>query len=160
MRNSFGIVLLISWIICSNTHASTPADTRADGRLLLKENWRIQPSTQVRADGKEISTTGFRTDNCYSATVPSTMLAALVDAQVFLDPYHGLNLRSLPGATNPIGSEDFMFRPMPPESPLRSSWWYRTEFGIPPEYHMSVALNSGNDATHVAVVEPQEATAA
>ncbi len=106
----FGIVLLISSIICSYTHGSTPADMRADGRLLLKENWKIQPSTQARSDGKEISTAGFRTDDWYPATVPSTVLAALVDAQVFLDPYYGLNLRSLPGATNPIGSEDFMLR--------------------------------------------------
>jgi exo-1,4-beta-D-glucosaminidase len=134
MRTFCGIVLLISSISCSYAHGATPADTHSDGRLLLRENWKIQPSTQARSDGEEISTAGFRTDDWYPATVPSTVLAALVDAQVVLDPYYGLNLRSLPGATNPIGSEDFMLRPMPPGSPFRSSWWYRTEFGIPPEF--------------------------
>ncbi len=134
MRTFCGIVLLVSCVSSSHAYAATPADTRADSRLLLKENWRIQPSSQVRGDGKEISTAGFRTDNWYFATVPSTVLAALVDAQVVLDPYYGLNLRSLPGATNPIGSEDFMLRPMPPESPFRVPWWYRTEFSIPPQF--------------------------
>jgi len=131
MRTFSGIVFLISCVGFSYTHAATPADAQAGSRLMLKENWKIQPSAQVQRDGKEISTVGFRTDNWYPATVPSTVLAALVENQVFLDPYYGLNLRSLPGATNPIGSEDFMLRPMPPESPFRSSWWYRTEFSIP-----------------------------
>src|SRR5512135_2442233 len=134
MRTFRGIVLWISCVICSYAHAATPADKRADGKLLLRENWRLQPSTQVRGDGKAISTPGYRTVDWYSATVPSTVLAALVEEQVFLDPYYGLNLRSLPGATNPIGREDFMVRPMPPESPFRSSWWYRTEFRIPPDF--------------------------
>ena len=135
MRTFCGIVLLMSSISCSYAHGATPAEAHSDGRLLLRENWKIQPSTQARSDGKEISTAGFRTDDWYPATVPSTVLAALVDAQVVLDPYYGLNLRSLPGATNPIGSEDFMLRPMPPESPFRSPWWYRTEFSTPPEFH-------------------------
>ena len=134
MRTFCGIVFLISCVGLSNSQAATRAEARADGRLVLRENWKIQPSTQVREDGREISTAGFGTDNWYPAIVPSTVLAALVEDQVFSDPYYGLNLRSLPGATNPIGSEDFMLRPMPPESPFRSSWWYRTEFGIPSEF--------------------------
>jgi exo-1,4-beta-D-glucosaminidase len=134
MRTFFGIGLLVSCAAFPTAHAAAPADTQAGYRLPLKENWKIQPSTQVQGDGKAISTVGFRTENWYPATVPSTVIAALVEDQVFPDPYYGLNLRSLPGATNPIGSEDFMLRPMPPESPFRSSWWYRTEFRIPPDF--------------------------
>ncbi|HYK88280.1 MAG TPA: beta galactosidase jelly roll domain-containing protein [Acidobacteriota bacterium] len=142
MRTLYGILFLIACAGFSNTHADAHAETRGGYRFVLKDNWKIQPSTQVQKDGKEISTTGFRTDNWYPATVPSTVLAALVEEQVLLDPYYGLNLRSLPGASNPIGREDFMLKPMPPESPFRSSWWYRTEFGIPSAFqNKTVWLN-------------------
>ena len=53
--------------------------------------------------------------------------------RVYSDPYTGVNLRSIPGTTYPI-FEDFSNVPMPPASPFRQSWWYRTEFKLPPEY--------------------------
>jgi exo-1,4-beta-D-glucosaminidase len=134
VRSACAIVFFVSCIGFANADATALGNTRAGGRVMLKENWKVQSSTQVQGDGRAISTVGFRTDNWYSATVPSTVLAALVDAQIFLDPYYGMNLRSLPGATNPIGREDFMLKPMPPGSPFRSSWWYRTEFRLPPEF--------------------------
>ncbi len=160
MRTFFGAVILL---LCPCLSTAAAVDARASSRLPLRENWRIQPSTQVQAGGKEISTAGFKTDNWYSATVPSTVLAALVEDQVFLDPYYGMNLRSLPGASNPIGREDFMLRPMPPESPFRSPWWYRTEFGIPSEFqNKTVWLHFGgvNYRSNVWLNGRQIATAA
>ena len=58
------------------------------------------------------------------------MVAALVEDKTFPDPYFGENLRSIPGATYPIGKM-FSVRPMPKDSPFRCSWWYRTEFRAP-----------------------------
>lgn len=104
-----------------------------DFQLLLRENWFIQSSADVRSDGATISKVGFSTQAWYPATLPSTVLSALVEGKVYPDPYVGMNLRSIPGTTYPI-FEDFSNFPMPPSSPFRQSWWYRTEFKLPPAY--------------------------
>lgn len=110
-----------------------PAAAGSDSQLVLQRNWFIQSSSNVRADGPAISKPGFSTQDWYPATVPSTVLSALVEDKVYPDPYVGMNLRSIPGTTYPI-FEDFSNIQMPPSSPFRQSWWYRTEFKLPPEY--------------------------
>jgi exo-1,4-beta-D-glucosaminidase len=52
-----------------------------------------------------------------SAGSPLHGLAALVKDEVYLDPYFGKNLHSIPGTSYPIGTESFMLTPMSPESP-------------------------------------------
>jgi exo-1,4-beta-D-glucosaminidase len=104
-----------------------------NSRLLLRENWFIQSSADAQSDGATISRPGFSTQGWYPATLPSTVLSALVEDQVYSAPYVGMNLRSLPGTTYPI-FEDFSNIQMPPSSPFRHPWWYRTEFKIPAEY--------------------------
>jgi hypothetical protein len=44
--------------------ASTLADDQST-KILLTENWQIQSSCEVKADGREISTVGFRADGCH-----------------------------------------------------------------------------------------------
>lgn len=105
----------------------------SDYQVLLRENWTIQASADVRSDGTTISRTGFSTQGWYPATLPSTVLSALVEDKVYPDPYVGMNLRSIPGTNYPI-FEDFSNIQMPPSSPFRRSWWYRTEFQLPTEY--------------------------
>ena len=100
---------------------------------ILRDNWFIEPSADVHAPGEVISSVGFSTRDWYRATLPSTVISALVEDKVYPDPYTGLNLRSIPGTTYPI-FDDFSNVPMPPASPFRQSWWYRTEFKLPPEY--------------------------
>jgi exo-1,4-beta-D-glucosaminidase len=118
----------------SGAAAALPSDLNDSLQVLLRENWFIQPSSDVRADGAAISTVGFPIRDWYPATLPSTVLGALVADKVYPDPYTGTNLRSIPGTTYPI-FEDFSNIPMPPNSPFRQSWWYRTEFKLPPEYN-------------------------
>ena len=101
--------------------------------MLLRENWFIQSSADVHADGVAISTVGFQSSGWYPATVPTTVLSALVEDKVYPDPYSGMNLRSIPGTSYPI-FEDFSNIMMPPASPFRHSWWYRTEFKLPGDY--------------------------
>ena len=101
--------------------------------VLLGDNWFIQSSGEVQAEGAVISKPGFTTRNWYPATLPSTVLSALVKDQVYPDPYTGMNLRSIPGTAYPI-FEDFSNIRMPPGSPFRQPWWYRTEFSLPAEY--------------------------
>jgi len=112
---------------------TSAADVNKGSQMLLRENWFIQSSIDARSDGATISKPGFATQGWYPATLPSTVLSALVEDKVYPDPYVGMNLRSIPGTAYPI-FEDFSNIQMPPSSPFRQSWWYRTEFKLPPEY--------------------------
>ncbi len=132
-RSSLVVIgLLISSL--AGLAAASPSELDGSPQVLLRENWFIQPSADVHADGVAISTVGFPTHDWYPATLPSTVLSALVEDKVYPDPYTGMNLRGVPGTTYPI-FEDFSNIPMPPASPFRQSWWYRTEFKLPPEFN-------------------------
>jgi exo-1,4-beta-D-glucosaminidase len=102
-------------------------------KMLLRDGWAIQASTDVREGGPALSTPGFKTRNWYRATLPSTVLNALVLEHSYPDPYFGMNLRSIAGTSYPIFT-NFSESPMPPDSPFRHSWWYRCEFKLPEEY--------------------------
>src|ERR1035437_7167572 len=112
---------------------AAPPEASATPKILLRENWAIQSSADVRAAGAAVSAPGFQTRDWYRATVPSTVLGALVQQRVYPDPYVGMNLRSIAGTSYPIFS-NFSNDPMPPDSPFRHSWWYRTEFKLPAAY--------------------------
>jgi len=99
----------------SKAGSTTQSNTLVDNKLFLKEDWAIQSSKSLRENGAIISTTGFIPVGWYPTSVPSTVLAALVENDVYLDPYFGMNLKKIPDLT-------------------RSSWWYRIEFASPQEY--------------------------
>ncbi|MGH9433375.1 MAG: glycosyl hydrolase 2 galactose-binding domain-containing protein [Terriglobia bacterium] len=105
-----------------------PADPGV--RLELSHGWAIQSSAKVREPGSVLSTTGFQPQGWYLTRVPSTVFATLVKNKVYPDPNFGMNLRSVPGISYPIGA-NFANIPMPPDSPFRPSWWYRIEFQLP-----------------------------
>ncbi len=109
------------------------ATARASERLVLKDGWYIQPSADVHDPPETLSRLGFKPAHWYRTDVPSTVLAALVADKIYPDPYFGMNLRSIPGTSYPIGL-NFSNIPMPPGSPFRASWWYRTQFTVPAEY--------------------------
>jgi exo-1,4-beta-D-glucosaminidase len=102
-------------------------------RTVLRQGWAIQSSADVAQAGSTISTADFEPRGWYPATVPSTVLSALVADQVYPDPYFGMNLRSIPGTSYRI-SANFSNIAMPPDSPFRHSWWYRTKFDLPAGY--------------------------
>jgi exo-1,4-beta-D-glucosaminidase len=105
----------------------------APAKLFLRKGWHIQSSAKVQAKGDAISQSHFQPQGWYPAVVPSTVVGTLVDDKVYPDPFVGMNLRMIPGCTYPIGS-NFSLRPMPEDSPFRTSWWYRTEFQVPASY--------------------------
>jgi exo-1,4-beta-D-glucosaminidase len=117
-------LFLLSLIVAAGLRA------QASSKLLLNTGWRLQPSFDVKEKPEALAKAGFGMRGWYRATVPSTVMAALVANNVYADPYFGMNLRSVPGTTYPIGT-NFSNVPMPPASPFRSSWWYRTEFTPP-----------------------------
>jgi exo-1,4-beta-D-glucosaminidase len=113
--------------------AKAPAESSDRTKLILKDGWLIQSSSQVRAKGEVLSTGQYQPKDWYQAAVPTTVLNALVQNKVYPDPYFGMNLRSIPGTQYPIG-ENFANFPMPSDSPFNVSWWFRREFQLPPDY--------------------------
>src|SRR5438067_4367720 len=110
----------------------SPAPSEAQPfRAPLASGWAIESSAAVKASGEAISRPGFSTAGWHAATVPGTIVGALVEEGRFPNAFFGTNLRSIPGTTYPIG-EQFALLPMPADSPYKVSWWYRREFDLPP----------------------------
>jgi len=115
-------------LVCAAAHAQPAAPP-----LLLREHWAIQSSALDENSGDVISKPGYKTTGWYPATMPSTVVAALVNGHVYPDPGFGMNLRAFAGTNYPIGS-NFSNIHMPPDSPYRVPWWFRTEFQAPAEH--------------------------
>ncbi len=90
----------------------------------LSGNWKIQSSEKTNSSGKEISEPEYRSNDWYHASVPSTVLATLVDNHVYRNPYFGSNMEE-------ISQEQF-----------KVPWWYRTEFDLSPEQVNKIVLLS------------------
>lgn len=74
--------------------------------------WTMQSADQLDADGSQISTSSFKPDGWYEVRTPSTVLAALVDAGEYPNPYFGKNLNTIP------------------KQRFAQCWWYRSEFDL------------------------------
>src|SRR5580700_2479262 len=120
------ILLPVMALACATVHAQPAAP------LPLREHWTIQSSALDEDSGDVISKPGYKTTGWYPATMPSTVVAALVKDRVYPDPAFGMNLRGMAGESYPIGM-NFSNVHMPPDSPYRVSWWFRTEFQGPAE---------------------------
>ena len=104
-----------------------------EAKLALHDGWSLQTSAKVEAKGEAISTPQFAPKGWHEATVPTTVVAALVKDKTFPDPLFGMNLRDYPGMNYPIGG-NFSNIPMAPDSPFAVSWWYRKQFAVPASY--------------------------
>jgi exo-1,4-beta-D-glucosaminidase len=96
----------------------------------LHDGWALQSSCKLTDSGTVISSADYHPSGWLAASVPNTVLAAQVAAGIYKDVYFGMNLRSIPGATYPIG-DIFSKLPMPADSPYRCGWWYRKQFDAP-----------------------------
>lgn len=117
--------ILFLWISFSLS-CSHLADS--EGKIYLKDNWTIQSSEKISADGNAISSLPFNTEGWYPTSVPTTVLAALIENKVYPDPYYGTNFESIDGYYTGFDMG------MPDDSPFRVPWWYRTKFQIPAEF--------------------------
>ena len=137
--SSVGLVFLsLCSIFCPLILAGAPAIANTDtptssDKIFLHQGWALQSSCLFLAKGEQISTAGYKTNGWHSATVPTTVVAALVADKTYPDPYYGKNLRDIPGTTYATG-KNFSLLAMPKDSPFRCSWWYRTEFTLPANY--------------------------
>ncbi len=117
------------------------AEKASSERLVLRDSWMLQSSAKIQADGKVISSLNFASNGWHRATVPTTVVAALVKDKTLPDPFFAMNLRQFPGVTYPIGG-NFSNIAMQPDSPYAVAWWYRKQFAVPASYSgKSVWLN-------------------
>ncbi len=93
----------------------------------------MQSSAKVEAKGEIISTPQFSPAGWHQASVPSTVVAALVKDKTLPDPFFGMNLRQFAGVTYPVGG-NFSNIAMQTDSPYAVSWWYRKPFSVPASY--------------------------
>jgi exo-1,4-beta-D-glucosaminidase len=102
-------------------------------KLLLRDHWAVQSSAKVQTKGEIISTSAYVPNGWHDATLPTTVVAALVHDKTLPDPFFAMNLRQFPGVTYPIGA-NFSNLAMPRDSPYAVSWWYRKQFNAPSLY--------------------------
>jgi exo-1,4-beta-D-glucosaminidase len=131
------LVILSQFLLVSSLLGQSPAPTKhaaeAEAKVALRDGWSLQSSAKVEAKGEVISTVQFAPKGWHAATVPTTVVAALVKDKTFADPLFGTNLREYPGMNYPIG-QNFSNIAMAPDSPYAASWWYRKQFAVPASY--------------------------
>lgn len=135
MKTKFFRLLLLLFVFSEPKIFAQETDVNT---LVLRDNWTIQSSANLKDGGKVISMAGYAVKGWYPTTIPSTVLAALVANKVYPDPYYGNNYLELPG----IRRWD-----IPEGNPFESSWWYRTEFDIPASFtgkHLWLKFHSVN----------------
>jgi exo-1,4-beta-D-glucosaminidase len=104
--------------------------------IALGDGWQIQSSAVANEKAEVISAPEYKAAGWFPASVPSTMVGALLAAKApgyDLDPFWGMNLRKLPGVTYPI-AKNFSHFPMPADSPFAKPWWYRRPFDLPASF--------------------------
>jgi exo-1,4-beta-D-glucosaminidase len=136
-------LLAISILASHFLLAANPADSKTAAqkeksaveteKLVLRENWALQSSSKVEAQGETISSAAFVPKGWHHATVPTTVVSALAADKTLPDPFFATNLRQFPGVTYPIGG-NFSNIPMQTDSPYAVSWWYRKQFAAPASY--------------------------
>jgi exo-1,4-beta-D-glucosaminidase len=134
-RLAITFIILAQFLATSSLFAQEtgPRKHSAEAELTLRDGWTLQTSAKVEAKGEVISTPQFAPQGWHQATVPTTVVAALVKDKTFPDPLFGMNLRDFAGVNYPIGG-NFSNIPMAPDSPYAISWWYRKQFAVPESY--------------------------
>ena len=136
----------VVWVVAGLSGLGLVGPGQARDRLVLREGWRLQSSAQVAETGESLSRREYAPSGWYRARVPTTVLAALVEAGVFPDPYFGDNITKIPGY------REGRWLVMPKDSPFRVSWWWRCEFELPQEYahrHLTLHLDGINYRANV-----------
>src|SRR5271166_4378887 len=129
----FAILFLASpFLLAADTPPTKTAASPAD-KLALRDHWTLQSSAKVDAKGEIVSTPAFAPTGWHDATVPTTVVAALVQDKTLPDPFFATNLRQFAGVTYPIGG-NFSNIGMQTDSPYAVSWWYRKQFAAPATY--------------------------
>ena len=80
--------------------------------IKLSKDWKLVSAKEISSGGSELSSVKNSSEKWIEATIPTTVLGALVDAGVYEDPFYGDNLAHIPA------------------EPFENSWWFLKEFSI------------------------------
>src|SRR5262245_32531237 len=80
---------------------TAPPAAASSSRALAE--WRLQSAAKLAEKGEALSRPDYDDAGWHAVRVPNTVVGALVENGHFKDPYFGMNLRSIPGTTYPIG---------------------------------------------------------
>ena len=97
---------------CDTATTPTGDQPLASSKMELAKNWHIVSADGLESDGTEISQVSFDPAGWHEATMPSTVLATLVNNGVYKDIFYGKRMAELPEL-------------------WKQEWWYRTEFEAP-----------------------------
>jgi len=142
-KSTLSCLVLLSFSALVFSQEPKPSRQLPESTLSLREGWNLQTSGKVDEKGEVLSSPAFQAKDWYTVTVPTTVVAALVEHKLYPDPGFGMNLRSFPGVTYPVGG-NFSNIPMQQDSPFIVPWWYRKEFVLPASFKAkSIWLNFG-----------------
>jgi len=105
--------------------------------IVLHDNWQMKESAIIGIEGKTISLPGYKTNNWYPTTVPTTVLGVLIRNGIYPDPYIGLNNMQIPDANDTFNKRYNLgkFSHLPDSiNPWTKPYWFRREFEIPGDY--------------------------
>lgn len=134
-RVAFVCAVAVLLVLPMKTLVAAEGSAGAAGAASVSLNaaWQLQSSCDAKATGEQVSAVGFDAKGWHKATVPNTVVGALVDDKTYPDPTYGTNLKNLPGM-NYSSATFFALQDMPEGSPFKCSWWWRKEFNVPESY--------------------------
>ena len=112
MQHTIGIRNGILFILSGLFAACQPDAPRMVTHRVIASHWKMRSAAYLHATGAEISSLGFTADGWYRASVPGTVLGALVADSVYQDIFLGQNLEQIP------------------DSLFNVPWWYRSHFHL------------------------------
>ncbi|WP_225561598.1 sugar-binding domain-containing protein [Rhodanobacter sp. DHB23] len=115
--STIATLMLAAPLACAQTaYAPTRADGDA-GSITTIGHWQIQDSAKAQQGGDEISASGYSTKGWYPVSGRATVMAGLLENDVYKDVFHSDNLRAV---EVPDSSGDLFVTP----------WWYRSGFTL------------------------------
>lgn len=123
-------IILILQISCAHEEEKNNVEK------MMLENWKIINSKQLKINDEELSKNYNTDSNWIDATVPTTVLRALVKAGVYPDPHFDLNNFKIPDASDELNKrldlENYSYLKQT-KNPFKEPYWFRTQFRIPKE---------------------------
>lgn len=101
------LFFLLFFLLILSFLSSQQSDASFQYEMLLDKGWHIRSAAEFNVSGQAISSPDLDLQGWYSASIPTTVLAALVKNGVYRDPYFGKNLENIP------------------TEPFEHSWWFR-----------------------------------
>jgi len=108
-----------------------------DNHVFLREGWSLQTSVLATESGDRISQPDFIPKGWYPASVPTTVLRALVQNAVYPDPYVGMNNMKIPDASDEFNREYDLAKYShlkDGRNPWSDPWWFRRVFKLPEDF--------------------------